>query len=92
MRLEIGESLTFEFDRKVLDENSMEIPVAVYGIYEQTIEILSINTTIRKKLLKFMEKTVEPVVFINVKRVSKLRYDISPGTAIIIKDKKSLYI
>ncbi len=92
MRLEIGESLTLEFDRRVLDENSMEIPVAVYGIYEQTIEILSINTTIRKKLLKFMEKTVEPVVFINIKRVSKLRYDISPGTAIISKDKKSLYI
>ncbi|MCL4344910.1 MAG: hypothetical protein M1375_05240 [Candidatus Thermoplasmatota archaeon] len=92
MRLEIGDSVTLEFDRNMFDDEVKRMPVNIYSTDFQRIEIIELNSTMRKNLQKIVDKTVEPTVFVNIKRTSKLRYEVSPGTAIISRDKKSLFI
>ncbi|MGP6238890.1 hypothetical protein ACNF40_00535 [Cuniculiplasma sp. SKW4] len=89
MKLEIGDSLTLEFDRNLFGENTEKMPVNIYSGDFQRVEIIELNNTMRKGFKKILERTVEPVVFINIKRISKLRYEFVPGTALISKDQKN---
>jgi hypothetical protein len=90
MRLEIGDSLTLEFDRNLLEDSIDTLPVNIYSGDSQRIEIIELNNTMRKSLRKVLDRTVGTIVFLNIKRTSKLRYEISPGTALINRDQKSI--
>ncbi|MHB1440573.1 MAG: hypothetical protein ACYCSO_10470 [Cuniculiplasma sp.] len=87
MRIEIGECFTVEFEMSLFQEESNLLPVHIFERSMERFEMLEINRSMIKSINYFLNGRKVKTAFLTIRRESRLKYDITPGTFIITKEK-----
>ncbi len=87
MKLEIGDYATVEFDMSLFQNSSQRIPVHVYARDGERYELLELNRTIIRSVRSYAKSATINVALLTIYRSSKFKYQVSPGTLVITKEK-----
>jgi hypothetical protein len=92
MKIEIGGCLTVEFEMGLFYETDRYLPVHIFEKTQERYELLELNKSLIKAIHIFRGKRNIKTALLNIRRVTKLTYEILPGTVIVNREKGKLYI
>lgn len=87
MRIEIGECFTVEFDMSLFQEDTRLLPVHIFDRNMERFELLELNRSIIRSINNFHKGKKVSTAFLTIRRENKLKYEITPGTFIVSKEK-----
>ncbi len=87
MRIEIGECFTVEFEMSLFQEDRKLLPVHIFDRNMERFEMLELNRTMIKSINRFLHDKNIKTAFLTIVRTSRSKYEITPGTFIITKER-----
>ena len=87
MRIEIGECFTVEFEMSLFQDDKKLLPVHIFDREMERYELLELNRSMIKSINSFISGKNIKTAFLTVKRSSRSKYEITPGTYIITKER-----